>query len=536
MDYVDGRFRFYHIISGGSQVAEARHRPAVITIAQYEYPLYASFAAARRARRSDLVQWSADDVQPTAMGAADSKTRVIRVFPPPKTNRLGQQLHSVAELAEVLRRSLSEEQTGAAEQNSDTPVYRLPQRRASWFDRPFESTDKECEDFVRLGEILADLGVDGPEQLTGEVREKVLASEKLQLSAKVATSMLDGLVRQETAYHGEVWVMAEHEEGQINAATLELTGKARELADSLEVPVGVVLAGHRVGELAPELIAAGADKVYLLDDPLLEDFDPTSYRLAVADLFNACKPQIMLYGATPQGRVLAPMVAYRVGCGLTADCTELTIADISRKGQLAVMLQTRPALGGNVMATICSRQSVCQMATARPGVMQRRPADPSRRGEIIEHRVELSEGDLSLAIVERLSGCDRKVDFACDVIVGGGKGLASRENYARLLDELVTTVGEKHRVKAGKGASRAAVEQGYVERAFQVGQTGTAVAPRVYLAVGISGAIQHMIGVAASRTIIAINADPQAPIFKQSDYYLVGRAEQVIPELIEILQ
>jgi electron transfer flavoprotein alpha subunit len=539
VEFADGRFRFHHIIAGGTQVVEVLRRPAVITIAKYDYPLYASFAATRKANRSTLVQWGADDVKPTAMGNPGSKTRVIRVFPPPKTNRLCRRLESVAELAGILRQALAKEADPAADAETGPARYQLPNRRSSWLDRSFEGTDKECADFKYLAELLAGLGIRGLEQLDSEeklaqVREKVLALEDLRLSPKIVTEMLTGLAQRETAYQGEVWVMAEQEGGALNAATFELTGKARELADSLEVPLGVVLPGRQVGALAPELIAAGADKVYLLEHPLLAEFDPLSYRRAVAELFKAHQPQILLFGATPQGRVLAPLVAYRVGCGLTADCTELAIRDNTRKGQLAVMMQTRPALGGNVMATICSRNSSCQMATARPGVMQRLPADSARRGEVIAWPVELSEADLSFKVLDKRRGGD-KVDFACEVIVGGGKGLSSRENFVELLDDLVAAVGAKFQVKAGKGASRAAVEQGFAGRAFQVGQTGTAVGPKVYFAVGISGAIQHMIGVAASRTIIAINSDPQAPIFKQCDYYLVGRAEQVIPELIGVL-
>ncbi len=150
--------------------------------------------------------------------------------------------------------------------------------------------------------------------------------------------------------------MAEVSEGTLHPAVFELTGKARQLADSLDTYVGIVLVGHKVANLADKIIAAGADKVYLIEHPLLEDFDPRSYCRAVSDAFNAYKPQIFLYAATPQGRVLAPMVSYRVGCGLTADCTGLDIRDSSRKGQIAILLQTRPALGGNVMATICNKR------------------------------------------------------------------------------------------------------------------------------------------------------------------------------------
>jgi len=538
VEFRDGRFRFRQIISGGAQVVEGLRLPAVITVAKYEYPLYPSFAATRRANRESLIQWGADDVKPTAMGNAGSKTRVIRVFPPPKTSRLVRQVDTAAELARVVRDTLAEGR-GVSEGGvpvEDLGVYRLPARRSSWFDRSFEGTEKECSDFRKLAELLAARKISGPGQVTTELREEILADPALKLSPKIAAEMLDGLAHTATAYQGEVWVMAERDEdGAINAATLELTGKARELADSLEVPVGVVLLGQGVEKLAPELIAAGADRVYLAQDPLLASFDPLSWRKVVAELFNAHRPQIFLFGATPQGRVLAPMVAYRVGCGLTADCTELAIRDVTRKKQLAVLMQTRPALGGNVMATICSRNSSCQMATARPGVMRRLPPDPARKGEIVRGCPAIGAEDLSLRILHREQG-GTKVDFHCEVIIGGGKGLGSKDNFARLLDQLAAAVGESCKVKVGKGASRAAVEQGFVERAFQVGQTGTAVGPKLYIAVGISGAIQHMIGVAGSGTIVAINADPHAPIFKQCDYYLVGRAEQVLPELISALK
>lgn len=346
--------------------------------------------------------------------------------------------------------------------------------------------------------------------------------------------MLAGLTLTEPEYSGDVWVMAEHADGQINAATFELIGKARRLADSLAVRVGVVLCGYHVRSMADELIAAGCEIVYMIDEPLLENFDPHSYRKAVSDVFEKYQPQIFLYGATPQGRVLAPMVSYRVGCGLTADCTGLAIRDSSRKGQIAVLMQTRPALGGNVMATICTKDSTCQMATARPGVMQRLDADPQRTGEIIDHHVELTQDDLSLAILatEKAHG---QVNFDSDVIVSGGKGMQNRDNYDRLLNDLCEAIGKQTNLTVERGASRTAVEQGFIERIHQVGQTGTAVGPKLYIAIGISGAIQHMIGVANTETIVAINTDPNAPIFKQCDYYLIDSAEKVIPELAAAL-
>jgi electron transfer flavoprotein alpha subunit len=228
------------------------------------------------------------------------------------------------------------------------------------------------------------------------------------------------------------------------------------------------------------------------------------------------------------------MVSYRVGCGLTADCTGLDIRDSSRKGQIAVLMQTRPALGGNVMATICTKDSTCQMATARPGVMKRLEADPGRKGQVIEHPVALTPNDLSLRILdtEKATG---QVHFDSDVIIAGGKGMQNRDTYDRLLNGLCQAVRERVGATVESGATRTAVEQGFAERIYQVGQTGTAVGPTLYIAIGISGAIQHMIGVANTETIIAVNTDPNAPIFKQCDYYIIGPAEKVIPELIEAL-
>jgi electron transfer flavoprotein alpha subunit len=229
------------------------------------------------------------------------------------------------------------------------------------------------------------------------------------------------------------------------------------------------------------------------------------------------------------------MVSYRTGCGLTADCTSLDIRDSSRRGRIGILLQTRPALGGNVMATICTKDSRSQMATARPGVMERLEADPSRTGRIIEHRVELSAGDVSLRVLES-SLASGGVDFDAEIIVSGGKGMQSRDNYERLVGSLCDCLGSKLGALVERGASRAAVEQGFIERIHQVGQTGTAVGPKIYLALGVSGAIQHMIGVANSGAIVAINSDPGAPILKQCDYYMVSTVEKVVPELVEALE
>ena len=232
--------------------------------------------------------------------------------------------------------------------------------------------------------------------------------------------------------------------------------------------------------------------------------------------------------------MLAPMVSYRTGCGLTADCTGLDIRDSSRKGDIGLLLQTRPALGGNVMATIRTKNSKSQMATARPGVMKRLPADPGRKGKIVSHQVELTESDVSLEII-RTEQATGQVNFHAETIVSGGKGMQSRDGFDRLIGMLCAGLHDEARHARRIRRSRAAVEQGFSERAHQVGQTGTSVGPKLYVAVGISGAIQHMIGVANTETIVAINSDPNAPIFKQCDYYIVGTAEEVIPQLAEAL-
>jgi len=295
------------------------------------------------------------------------------------------------------------------------------------------------------------------------------------------------------------------------------------------------LAGEKVETMSKELISAGADNIYIIEDKLLGVFDPTAHHKVIADAISAYWPQIVLYAATPQGRMLAPMISYRLGCGLTADCTSLDIRDSSRKGQIGILMQTRPALGGNVMATICTKNSKSQMATARPGVMKRLPADESRTGKVIKHNVQLSDSDISLEIIKTELGTG-EVNFGAEVIVSGGKGMQSRDNYERLVGSLCDCLGKKLDMQIERGASRAAVEQGFVDRMHQVGQTGTAVGPKLYIALGISGAIQHMIGVANTETIIAINSDPHAPIFKQCDYYIVGNVEETVPQLVQALE
>lgn len=533
--FTNNHFEFTRIISGGGQTVSLKSAPAVVTVADYEYPLFGTFSKTRRANRTDVIYYSADDVKAESIGAKGSKTSVIRVFPPGKTTRKCQQIHHVDELASILIRSFTTSQTKSNQVDGDRPGYVLPKNRPDTLDRSFEGLSKELDGYKNLTQQLKDLGITDLSHIDQYAREKLITEASGRFHTRSLDDMLRGLKLTEPSFSGEVWVVAEHQDSRIHPATFELLGKARQLADSLETKTAVVLAGRHVRNFADELIFAGADNIYLLEHHLLEQFDPCSYRKVIADCIQRHRPQIVLFPATPQGRVLAPMVSYRCQCGLTADCTGLDIKDSSRRGRIAILLQTRPALGGNVMATICTKNSRCQMATARPGVMKALTPDKSRTGQIISEPAELNADDVSLNIIktEKAAGT---AQLDSEIIVSGGKGMQNQDNYERLTGSLCEALSESLNTRAEKGASRAAVEQGFAERIHQIGQTGTSVAPKLYIAVGISGAIQHMIGVANTDTIVAVNSDPEAPIFKQCDYYIVSTAEKIIPELVKALQ
>ncbi len=535
-EYRNGRFEFTRIISGGSQVVATKKLPAVVTVAKYEYPLFATFAGTRRANRMEVNCWSGDDIKAPYIGAKGSKTSVMRVFPPPKSRRKCKQLGDVQSLVEEIADCFKEgkDQTGESGK-TQTNRYILPGKRADKFDRSFEGTKKEKEAFEILTRTLKQLGIDEVSGIEEYIKGRILDQSGEHFHKRALEDMLEGLQLTKPSYEGEVWVVAEHNGEQVHPSTFELVGKARDLADSLETKVGVCLAGYKVEPMAKELIGAGADNIYIIEDKLLSEFYPTAHRKAVADCISTHGPQIVLFGATPRGRMLAPMVSYRVQCGLTADCTSLDIGDSSRKGQIGILLQTRPALGGNVMATIYTKNSKSQMATARPGVMKRLQADGSRTGKIIRHNMGLSADDIRLEIIQTELGTG-DVNFNAEIIVSGGKGMQSRDNYERLVSSLCDALGKRLSVQVEKGASRAAVEQGFIERSHQVGQTGTSVGPKLYIALGISGAIQHMIGLANAETIVAVNNDPNAPIFKHCDYYIVGNIEDAIPRLVEALE
>jgi electron transfer flavoprotein alpha subunit len=338
-------------------------------------------------------------------------------------------------------------------------------------------------------------------------------------------------------YQGEFWVLVEREGDAIRSVSLELLGKARELAAVLDAQVGAVLPCAEAGSLPEELIARGADKVYVVEHPLLCEFLPMPYKTAIAQLVRERRPQVMLFGATPLGRELAPRIAYASNCGLTADCTRLEIGDYT-KGSLCligILKQTRPALGGNIMATILTKDSPTQMATVRPGVFRAPPPDSTRRGQVIRVPVELDARKLGVRSLAVESLAPRASIREADIVVSGGHGMHSRKDFERYLRPLARGLGRLLGARAEVGASRIAVEEGFATHDRQVGQTGQTVQPRLYLAIGISGAVQHVSGMQGSEIIVAINKDPKARIFNYADLGLVGDIETVVPELIREL-
>jgi electron transfer flavoprotein alpha subunit len=322
-----------------------------------------------------------------------------------------------------------------------------------------------------------------------------------------------------------VWVFAEQKKGEIQGVVYELLGEGRKLADELGVKLSCVLLGEGMDEGAKELIAYGADRVYQIEGAILRNFQDDPYTDILTDLIEKEKPEIVLMGATTIGRSFASRVAARLGTGLTADCTELAIDLKTRQ-----LLQTRPAFGGNIMATIITPRNRPQMATVRHKVFKKAVRQGNRNGEVVKESVEgktLSLRTKLLNIVEDITQTVKLAD--ADIIVSGGRGLGGPENF-RIIEELAHTLG------GAVGASRAAVDAGWIPYSHQVGQTGRTVCPKVYIACGISGAIQHLVGMQSSEIIVAINKDPNAPIFKVATYAIEGDLFQVVPALTKRLK
>ncbi|MDD5094406.1 MAG: electron transfer flavoprotein subunit alpha/FixB family protein [Dehalococcoidia bacterium] len=324
-------------------------------------------------------------------------------------------------------------------------------------------------------------------------------------------------------YHG-VWVFAEQIDGWLSAVSLELLGKGRDLASILNTQLSAVLLGSQIENLAQELIYCGADKVYLADDPQLGNYRTDACTAVIVKQVLESKPEILLLGATEIGRDLAPRVAKRLGTGLTADCTELAIEKES-----GLLLSTKPGYGASMMYTFVCAQARPQMATVRPGVMRALEKDTKRKGQIIRVPVRLEASDMPVKTVKRVKESKKgaKLEEA-RIIVGAGMGVGSAEKFA-VIHQLAEALG------AEIGTTKDPIDEGWITGDRMIGQTGKTVKPELYIACGISGAIQHVSGIWDSNTIVAINTDPRADIFGIADYGIVGDLHEVIPALIEEL-
>ncbi len=327
-----------------------------------------------------------------------------------------------------------------------------------------------------------------------------------------------------SSYRG-VWVFAEQRKSEIMPVTYELLGVGRTLANDLGAELSVFLLGSDMKGEAEELLNYDLDKIYLIEDPLLNSYQTYLYTQAIVDLVNLKRPEVILMGATSLGRDLAPRVATRLQTGLTADCTGLEI-DKKEKN----LIQTRPALGGNIMARIISPRHRPQIATVRPKVMRRAKPGHSKKGEIIEIKPTFSQNNEAVKIISLIREEKEAVDLQeAEIIVSGGRGLGKPENFS-LIRKLADLLG------GAVGASRAVVDAGWIQPYHQVGQTGKTVQPKIYIACGISGAIQHQVGMRTSEVIVAINKDPEAPIFNIATYGIVEDLHKFLPILIEKLK
>ncbi len=322
----------------------------------------------------------------------------------------------------------------------------------------------------------------------------------------------------------DVWIFIEHEFGKVSGVSFELLGEGRKLADAIGCKLCGMVFGDKetLDKFAPEALAYGAEKVYTMESPVLKEYRADPYARAAVDLIRKYKPEIVLFGATTQGRDFAGTVATTLECGLTADCTGLEIDPETK-----YLRQTRPAFGGNIMATILDYPNYRpQMSTVRPKVFPMPSRDDSRKGEIIRETLQMSEDQVRMKVLEFMKGAETVNLVDAEVIVSGGRGVGGPDGF-KPLRELANVLG------AALGASRAAVDSGWIPYEHQVGQTGRTVRPKIYIACGISGSIQHQAGMKTSDIIVAINKDPEAPIFKIASFGVVGDLFTVVPMLKE---
>lgn len=324
----------------------------------------------------------------------------------------------------------------------------------------------------------------------------------------------------------EIWVFIEQYHNEVADVSWELLGEARSLAPAIKAKTAAILLGKNINSLVDKTLAYGADIVYTIDNPMLGEYQTETYSRAFLKLAKKYTPEIILLGATITGRDLAGAVATKLDTGLTADCTALAINEETK-----LLWQTRPAFGGNVMATIICKKARPEMATVRPRVMVKPAPDPERTGEVVREYFSIDDNDLKTKVLDFIP--DDSSDTAhienAEIIVAAGRGIGSRDNF-NLLRELAELLG------AEIGVSRPLVEMGWMPYGHQVGQTGKTVRPKLYMAIGISGAVQHLAGMRNSETVIAINKDPQAPIFQVADYGIVGDLFVIVPELINAIK
>lgn len=333
-----------------------------------------------------------------------------------------------------------------------------------------------------------------------------------------------------------VYVFAQQVDNELSGIAFELLGKAKELAKDLNTEVTAMLLGSGVKGLADQLAEYGADKVIVVDDPELKEYRTEPYAHGVSSIINEFKPEIVLVGATAIGRDLGPRVSARVATGLTADCTVLEIGDFpinpipNQEQKHNQLLMTRPAFGGNTIATIACPDNRPQMATVRPGVMQKIEPIAGAKAEVIEYNPGFTPNNKYVEIVEVVKELSDTVDIMdAKILVSGGRGVGSKENF-QMLQDLADAIG------GTVSCSRAVVDNGWMPKELQVGQTGKTVRPNVYFAIGISGAIQHTAGMEESDIIVAINKDDTAPIFDVADYGIVGDLNKIVPKLTEELK
>ena len=375
-----------------------------------------------------------------------------------------------------------------------------------------------CEPSCPFGAIIME---DGKAVITEACTQCGACIDVCPVSAISREETVQAVAMDKSQYK-DVWVYIEVSGDKARNVGLELIGAGRRLADELGQKLAGVIIGSGVEGIAKEVFAAGADQVYLAEGPELAQYSTDGYSAVFVDMIKTYKPSVILLGATNDGRDLGPRVACRVGTGLTADCTDLSIEQ-----ETGLVVWTRPAFGGNIMANILCPEHRPQMGTVRPSVFKRPVPDYSKTGEIIRVKSAAKAEDIRTKLLEVIAMSTGTCNLEeAEIIVSGGRGMGKPENFA-LVEELAKVLG------ASVGASRAAVDAGWKPHMHQVGQTGKTVGPKIYIACGISGAIQHLAGMSSSDIIIAINKDPDAPIFHMADYGVVGDVAEVLPLLTE---